>query len=517
MKLLGAVACGHPLTADTAAEILREGGNAFDAVVAANFVACVVEPVFTSLGGGGYLLASTQRRQVGVYDFFVQTPRECRPEADLDFRPITVDFGTAQQVFHVGLGAAATPGMVRGLFAVQRDLCTMPVRTLLEPAVRAAREGVVVNDLQAYAFRIVGPIYALTVPARTLFTSRNVKDAMLQAGELLRQPELADTLEALGYEGDRLFYEGEIAQRITRQCHDAGGQLSSADLAAYRLMHRAPLEIDYRGAQLLTNPPPSCGGTLIAFALKLLAACEPLACGFGKAEYLKLLAHVMQLANEARRDGRVDQPQDPRARDVLDPAYLHRYRTALQHHPCCRRGTTHISVIDAAGNVASLSSSNGEGCGHLIPGTGIMLNNMLGEEDLCPQGFHRWPRNVRMGSMMAPSLLRFAEHDIALGSGGSNRIRSAILQVLVNLVDHGMPLAEAVERPRIHFEGGLLSVEGGFAEREIGQLIADFPEHKMWEERNLFFGGVHAVLREPHGFVGVGDPRRGGVALVVSQ
>ncbi len=515
MKLLGAVACGHPLTAETAAEILREGGNAFDAVVAASFVACVAEPVFTSLGGGGYLLVSTQRRQVSVYDFFVQTPHMCPPETDLDFRPITADFGTAQQVFHVGLGAAATPGMVRGLFAVQRDLCTIPMRTLLEPAVKAAKEGVVVNDLQAYAFRVVGPICVLTEPARALFTSRAVEGAMLQAGELLRQPELADTLEALGYEGDRLFYEGEIAQRITRLCHDAGGQLGVVDLAAYRLMHRAPLEIDYRGARLLTNPPASCGGTLIAFALKLLEACEPRTCGFGKAEYLKLLAHVMQLANEARQC--VDQPQDPRACDVFDPAYLRRYRAALQRHPCCQRGTTHISVIDAVGNVASLSSSNGEGCGHLIPGTGVMLNNMLGEEDLCPQGFHRWPGNVRMGSMMAPSLLRFPQRDIALGSGGSNRIRSAILQVLMNLADHGMPLAKAIESPRIHFESGLLSVEGGFAEREIRQLIADFPQHKLWEERNLFFGGVHAVLREPHRFIGVGDPRRGGVALVVSQ
>lgn len=507
MTLLGAVACGHPLTAEAAAAILRDGGNAFDAAVAAGFMACVAEPVFASLGGGGYLLAAPANRPTQIHDFFVQTPRVCRPAQDLDFRPIVVDFGTAQQVFHAGLGAAAVPGMVRGLFTIQRHLCTMPMRALLAPAITAAREGVVVNDLQAYALRIIGPIYTLSAPARALFESRTANGAMLQAGELLRQPELADTLDTLGREGDRLFYEGEIAQRIAAQCRDGGGNLDVADLAVYRAIQRAPLQLGYRGAQLLTNPPPSCGGTLIAFALKLLEACTPRTCGFGSAKHLELLAQVMRLTDAARREADMGSPGA-----ILHPQYMQRFRATLRRAPCCARGTTHISIIDAAGNVASLSVSNGEGCGHLIPGTGVMLNNMLGEEDLCPRGFHRWPTAARLGSMMAPCLLRLPGRDIAFGSGGSNRIRTALLQVIVNLIDHAMPLAAAVTSPRIHLENDLLSVEGGFTENEIARLAAAVPIHKLWPERNLFFGGVHAVSRTRDELEGAGDPRRDGVA-----
>lgn len=512
MAFLGVVACGHPLTAEAAAAILRDGGNAFDAAVAAGFMACVAEPVFASLGGGGYLLAAPAGCPPQIHDFFVQTPRIRRPVQELDFHPVVVDFGTARQVFHAGLGAAATPGMVRGLFTIQRHLCTMPMRALLVPAIAAAREGVVVNDLQAYALRIIDPIYALSEPARALFASRTANGATLQAGELLRQPELADTLDALGREGDRLFYESEIAQRIAAQCRDGGGNLDVADLAAYRAIQRAPLQLGYRGTQLLTNPPPSCGGTLIAFALKLLESCAPHTYNFGAAKYLELLAQVMRLTDAARREANMDSPDA-----ILQPQYMQPFHATLQRAPCCTRGTTHISTIDTAGNIASLSISNGEGCGHLIPGTGIMLNNMLGEEDLCPRGFHRWPTAARLGSMMAPSLLQLPGRDIAFGSGGSNRIRTALLQVIVNLVDHAMPLAAAIASPRIHLENDLLSVEGGFAANEIAQLPATVPIHKVWPERNLFFGGVHAVSRTRDELEGAGDPRRDGVARVVCR
>ncbi|MCH7958288.1 MAG: gamma-glutamyltransferase, partial [Proteobacteria bacterium] len=203
---------------------------------------------------------------------------------------------------------------------------------------------------------------------------------------------------------------------------------------------------------------------------------------------------------------------------LLDPVFLDTYRRQVLGRPAARRGTTHISVIDAAGNTASLSVSNGEGSGYLVPGTGIMLNNLLGEDDINPHGFHRWPVDQRMCSMMAPTVLVQADGaTVALGSGGSNRIRTAILQVLLNLLEFGMSIEDAVARPRIHFENDLLSIEDGFDPDPLAAVSKTFPNTEVWEEKNLFFGGVHAVRFDAGGgrFDGAGDLRRGGVALTV--
>ena len=144
------------------------------------------------------------------------------------------------------------------------------------------------------------------------------------------------------------------------------------------------------------------------------------------------------------------------------------------------------------------------------------MNNMLGEEDINPAGFHQWPTDQRMTSMMAPCLVLFDDgREIALGSGGSNRIRSAILQVLSNLIDHGLTVKQAVEAPRIHLENDHLSIEGGFDQHNLNELQKTFPQHTLWPTRNLFFGGAHTVMRDGDNFSGAGDPRRGGVAKLV--
>jgi gamma-glutamyltranspeptidase/glutathione hydrolase len=184
-------------------------------------------------------------------------------------------------------------------------------------------------------------------------------------------------------------------------------------------------------------------------------------------------------------------------------------------HPLATRGTTQISVIDRWGNAASLTLSNGEGCGHVLPGTGIMLNNMLGEEDLNPEGFNHWVEDVRVSSMMAPTLAEHARRLIALGSGGSNRLRTAILQTLSNLVDFDMSAAEAVSAPRIHLERGRISIEPGFAAGAVRALIDHWPDHHLWHEPNLFFGGAHTVVYDGSRFTGAGDPRRGGILRIV--
>ena len=502
----GAVAAGHPKTAEAAKLILEAGGNAFDAALAALCAACVVEPVLTSLGGGGFLLARRNSGETGLFDFFVQTPGRKRPVDQIDFHPIIADFGTAQQEFHIGTGSIATPGTVRGLFDVHRQLGTLPMQRLMEPAIGYARDGITTNALQAYIFSIVAPIYVSTEEARRIYGRGEEKNRLCAEGELLRQPELADTLEALAHEGERLFYEGEMAKSLVELNRLEGGHLTAEDMLGFRTEIRKPLQHSYRGTRIFTNPPPSSGGMLIRFAQQLLMSVESASTDVGSSNHLLKLALVMEQTNLARSRHSIHQGD-------WDEALLQHYRDVIRNHPVTARGTTHISVIDASGNAASLTLSNGEGCGHLLPGTGIMLNNMLGEEDLNPGGFHCWQENVRVSSMMAPSLALDDDRLVAIGSGGSNRLRTAILQTLCNMIDFGMPVRQAVEAPRIHCERGLISIEPGFPETSVDELIAAFPKYHLWDERNLFFGGAHTVLFDGTGFDGAGDPRRGGVFL----
>jgi gamma-glutamyltranspeptidase/glutathione hydrolase len=321
---------------------------------------------------------------------------------------------------------------------------------------------------------------------------------------------LADTIERLAAEGEDLFYRGEIGQEIVTHCQQEGGHLTRDDLLHYEVLRRKPLDIQYRGSRVLTNPPPSSAGILIALALELFKGLQLEPHEFGSYRHLRLLAEVMALTQQARLDALGRNTQ------LLDPQFLRRYQQEVAGRAQALRGTTQLSVIDAHGNAASMTVSNGEGCGSIVPHTGIMLNNMLGEQDLHVDGFHRWTENQRMTSMMAPSLIRTADGSlIATGSGGSNRIRTALLQVIMNLIHFGMDVHQAVVSPRIHLEGQKLSVEGGIAAKQLDRLVADYPQHEVWADLNLFFGGAHTAMAGPDGLLGAGDPRRGGVCRVV--
>ncbi|MGB3293518.1 MAG: gamma-glutamyltransferase, partial [Phormidesmis sp.] len=354
----------------------------------------------------------------------------------------------------------------------------------------------------------------------------------LRTGETIQMSLFADTLEYLAGLGDRealrAFYEGEIAQQVVRDCQAGGGCLNLEDFRRYRVIERSPLTIGYRGVQMITNPPPSAGGSLIAFCLELLDRFDLAQMTFGSAEHLALLSQAMRWTNEARRSHLDDFLFDEAiAEKFIAPDLVEKYAQPLEKimaQGVNRWGsTTHISVMDDEGNAASVTTSNGEGASYVIPGTQIMMNNMLGEEDLNPGGFNQWPLNQRMSSMMAPTmLLKDSKPQLVLGSGGSNRIRTAILQVISNILDFGMPLQAAVEAPRIHWENGTFHLEPGLG--QSGALAAGSDETEQfvsaqlgtqrllrWQRSNMFFGGVHSVGLEGAGALqGAGDPRRSG-------
>ncbi|MEM9804527.1 MAG: gamma-glutamyltransferase [Cyanobacteria bacterium P01_D01_bin.56] len=512
----GVVAAGHKQTTAAAIEILRQGGNAFDAAVAGVLASCIAESVLTSLAGGGFLLAHRGVGEPVLFDFFSQTPANKTLVHPLDFYPIYADFGDTVQEFHIGLGSMAVPGVVKGLMHVHQRLGRLPLAVVAAPAIALARNGVVVNDFFAYVYQLLRPILLATEPSRTIYAPQG---ELLKKGETLYMPAFAEALEQLVAQGLEAFWE-RIAEHLTQT---QGGYLTHQDFAEYQVMERQPLCLNYHGTQLLTNPPPSAGGGLIACSLALLADCE--LAEHSSPEHLLALSQVMRFTNVARRDGYDARIHEPTvAEQFLSAAHLDRYRseltdeiaTLISSNTTNKLGsTTHLSVIDDDGNAASVTTSNGEGSSHIIPGTDIMVNNMLGEEDLNPHGFHQWQPNQRISSMMAPTMvLRDGRPYLVLGSGGSNRIRTAILQVISNLVDFNMPLETAVAASRIHWENNTFHLEPGYDQAILAPIVGE-AKPVWWQAQNMFFGGVHAVgLGDDCILHGAGDHRRQGAVAV---
>ena len=510
--VLGAVAAGDGVTADAVAEILRLGGNACDAALAGLFVACVSEPVLCSLAGGGFLMIRPADAPPLLYDFYSQTPQHMRPVDELDFLPVEANFGTARQQFHIGHGSVATPGLVAGAFAAHADFGRLSMQQVVAPAVRHARDGVPVSPLQSFILEAVAPIFLWSQEARALFGSRRKSGGVLQPGERLRMTAFAQVLEDLAVNGPDHMYSGNLGRALARAQRSEGGSLQEGDLEDYTVARREPLGFQFAGEHILTNPLPSCGGALIAGYLSLLDS--------GPTDAQTLVRAMLAVANARTATGPLDETDQAEVGRVLKDAMQSEYRNLLEARAVKTGGTTHLSVIDSDGNVVALSVSNGEGAGHLWPDTDIMLNNMLGEEDTNPQGFFNWRPDSRVSSMMAPTVLtRENGVVVALGSGGSNRIRTAIMQVIVNYLKRGMTLEAAIAAPRLHTDGGAVHVEFGHSGALRDGLSEEFGTVENWPDQNFFFGGVHAVSFDPRTgeFEAAGDPRRGGVGLVVAE
>jgi gamma-glutamyltranspeptidase / glutathione hydrolase len=301
-----------------------------------------------------------------------------------------------------------------------------------------------------------------------------------------------------------------VAHAVSDWVLERGGMLSREDLNSYEPIEREPARVTYHGREVLTNPPPSSGGILIADALGILERLDQPHDPF-------VIAEVIDETNKARDEeflqglGTEGFLEQFLAKTALDTVATE-VRSRLGN-------TTHISVMDAEGGSASVTCSNGSCSGVVVPGTGMHLNNMLGEQDLNPLGFHRHTPGARVPSMMAPTIvLSDGTPEIAIGSAGSNRIRSAILQTVLHVADEGMEAQNAVSAPRLHVEDGQVDAEPGVDEAALGRLEEAGWTVRRWSELNLFFGGVQAVARNPDTghLTGGGDPRRGGVATVVA-
>jgi gamma-glutamyltranspeptidase / glutathione hydrolase len=513
MTRRGVVAAGHPLTAEAGARVLREGGKAVDAAVAAVLTSFVTESPLTGLGAGGFMLVHTAEESV-LLDFFVAAPGLDGAERRSELVPIPVYFTPeSPQVFNVGAASCGVPGTPAGLEEAIRRFGTVPLAELAAEPARLAREGHTVNPEHAFFLSILEPILTNYEEGQAVYAPAGT---ILDTGGTFRFPDLADALERFGAEGAEPFYRGEIAAAISDWVLERGGTLGRADLAAYEPIAREPVRGAFRGHDLLTNPPPSSGGILIAFALDLLDRVG--------ATGIEEVVGAMEAAQAARTLEFVDALHDPGfASRFLTGEHLANAAAAIVARQRAGEGplvpgdrlgsTTHITAVDPDGDCATVTCSNGTGSGLIVPGTGVHVNNMLGEEDLNPHGFHRHQPGRRLPSMMSPTVvLRDGELEAGLGSGGSNRIRSAVLQTVLRLLVDRMDVAEAVVAPRVHFEAGAVQAEPGVDAEALARLEERGYEVVSWRERNVFFGGVHAVARDPATgeLGGGGDPRRGG-------
>ncbi|AGF79212.1 gamma-glutamyltransferase [Desulfocapsa sulfexigens DSM 10523] len=501
------VASGHPLVSEAAAIILREGGNAFDAVVAAGFASSGVEPALNSLGGGGLLLGhSAANGQNLFFDFFVDTPGLGlqNPVEKPHFFPVTVQFSGSKQDFNVGLGSVAVPGTLKGLLHIHKRLGYMDLASVVAPAVQYAKKHIL-NVKQAYFLKLLRPIMTLSSKGREIYEPGG---SYLQEGSFLTNPELAAFIEHVSRDGGKEFYNGEIARKIGKEMQEEDGLLTVTDLASFEVRERTPLKVPFRKYDFFTSPAPSMGGALIGLSLSLQSLCttgQP-QYAFGSGEYLIHTTGLMQEVERVREKGVFN------ASDLENFLRSDRSQESVKRIRMFSRGTTHISIADKQGNCASMTCSNGEGAGYFAPGTGVMLNNMMGEDDLHPDGFHSSPPGQRVGSMMSPSLLiKDNEVKLVIGSGGSKRIRTAVTQVLGQIVDFKRSLQEAVDAPRIHWDGETVQMEPGFAEDGVEKL-REHASVNEWNSQGVYFGGVHAVIP---GMEGAADKRRGGKVLEI--
>jgi gamma-glutamyltranspeptidase/glutathione hydrolase len=528
----GMVASEHVLASRAGVEMLQRGGNAIDAAVATAFAVCVVNPTSCGIGGGGFMLIylARERRAVAL-DY-----REVAPAAAT--RDMYVRDGKAvADLSRRGGLAVAVPGEVAGLAALLRRHGTLPLDAVLQPAIRLARDGFPAGDhLAREITRNSDALRAVPALARRFLRADG---APLAAGETVRQPELAATLQRIATEGPDAFYHGSVAERIVRSVQAAGGILTHADLSSYRPLWRTPLRADYKGSMLFAMPPPSSAGVVLE-VLGMLRSDDVRALGHDSPAYAHLLAEAMKhaFADRARYYGDPDLVAVP-VRRLLDPANAARLRQRISATHTLEanaygsagaggaaaddHGTSHLSVMDEAGNAVACTTTINTSFGAMVVAedTGIILNNEMDDFSAQPgtpnvYGLTGSAANAiapgkRPLSSMAPMIaVRDGAAQLALGGSGGPLIVSGTLQVLLNVLDFGFDASAAVAAPRIHDQWmpPVLAVEPGIEPRTRAALARyghDVKEVPM-------MGAVQVVRRHAGVFEGAADPRKGGDA-----
>ncbi|MEJ7843304.1 MAG: gamma-glutamyltransferase [Rubrobacter sp.] len=501
-----AASAGTPYAAEAAAEIFRAGGNAADAAVAAAAAVSVTEPLMSSIGGGGFALVRDPNGAAEVVDYYDVMPGKGLPKSAFGAggspQSVTLKYGAGVKSI-VGGAAVSVPGSLRGWEMVLERHGRLGLGEALGPAIRLAREGFRLCRTSGLWFGVAEEVLRLTDETRRQFYK---DDRVYRKGEEMRFPELADTLQAVGEAGADLFYEGDLGRRISGYVLQMEGILTETDLAEYRPVVRNPMSVRHGAGEMYTNGPPSAGGPTLAQMLRVVSAYD--LASMPDEEYVAAMTGAMRLALEDREAQYLDGSENEGVAARLTGEEYAKAQRRRIFEGFGSPQTTHLSCIDADGLAVSITASMGYGSGLVVPGTGIPLNNSLGEPELNPKGFHALEPGERLVSSMSPTVVSSAEGGIvALGSPGASRIPTAILQTLVNILDFGMSVEEAVLAPRFHAEGDLYAFEAGSPAADPHRFGRVLP----YEEPNMYFGGVNAVRLTTEGDLeAAADPRRSG-------
>ncbi len=495
-----ALSGGHKKTIEAAEIILKQGGNAVDASIAAYFVSFISEPCMASLGAGGFAMIN-DKSQVRVIDFFCQTPIYKKSVSQQDFYPITVDFGSTKEDFHIGKGSVAVPGAVAGIFKMHDLYGTIPIKDLVEPAKIWAREGIALDRFQAYDFNLLKDILSVDKENYELFY--NPDGDLKQEGDLVKMEGYSDFIDVLAHEGRNLFYKGEIAKMISKDM-ESGGHLVRQDFEQYDAIIRNPIQFEFLGKQISTTGFPSVGGMLVTAILNTFQNNVS-----DKRLHYLTIEHFQELVKTFARVSQLNNDQSAIAKYLFDNFAINT-QTNRQANAKKWGGTSHFNVTDKKGMTVSLTTSIGEGSGYFIPGTDMQLNNMLGEEALMPNGFHNWPENQRLQSMMCPTMIT-SQNGVtlqALGSGGAGRIPYAISQSIINSEYFNLSPDQAISGPRVHINGSKIQMESGF---DLGTF--ELPNLNQWDSQSLYFGGVNMISKIGNTHRAFADSRRYGSVI----
>ena len=500
-----AVSAPNAASAQAACDVAAAGGGAVDAAVAAMLVAMVNEPGVVSIDAGAFVTVwPTGRPDAVTIDGCVAMPGLGRPSdaAPPDVREVETTYGGGVTMT-VGMGSVATPGALAALDLAHSRFGRMPWAEVVSPAAAVAQDGFRLGTASGYYLpHVRDSVFAWD--AETAATLNGADGAWVEAGEHMRHGGLGDTMALVAAEGARTLYDGALGAVVAADMAARGGVLTSEDLAAYRAIERPALAVRCGPWQLRTNPPPAIGGAVLAALLTLLGD-RPL--GQWSPDDVTLLTRAQQIVLGYRRD-HLDVATN---REAAGLALLGHVSGGGGRSP----STVHVSVVDATGSACAITASSGYGSGATVPGTGIWLNNCLGEHEL-NRGEPPVP-GERLASNMAPTVGRSADGGVlAIGSPGADRITTALAQVLAAFANGGSPLQDAIDQPRLHVnylddadEPVRIEAEQDMALPELGLPVRRHHTHSM------FFGGVSAAFLDPAGQLSAaGDPRRAGATAV---
>jgi gamma-glutamyltranspeptidase/glutathione hydrolase len=521
------VVTSHQLASDVGVEVLRRGGNAVDAAVAVAFALAVVHPVAGNIGGGGFMVIRMHDDSAHALDFRETAPTRATRDMYVD---------TAGN--HIGSSltghrSAGVPGTVAGMYEAHRKFGRLPWQELLAPAIVLARDGYVLDGPRSHVIEREAERLGRFPASRAQFLVDGVAPA---PGTRFVQPDLARTLQLIADSGAAVFYTGSIAHLIVREMARGSGLITSKDLAHYAAKWRDPIEIRYRDHTIYTMPPPSGGGVTLAEILNVMEGYAPVP-PFGSAELMHLQVEAMRRAYTDRNAllGDPDFVQMPIAR-LLSKQYAETLRTEIDPNRATPAvplsvgrsegtETTHFSVVDAEGSAVACTYTlnNDFGSAVTVTGAGFLLNDEMDDFTSAPGrpnlfGLVQGEANAiapgkRMLSAMTPSIVVDSSGHLllVLGSPGGSRITTAVYQVISDVVDQGMSLAEAVAAPRLHHQAqpDVVYLErNGFEQAVLDSLGAMGHKIDTWAYKTE----VNAIGRTAAGWVGVADPRRGGGA-----